>query len=127
MEAKVISKENLEKIEELNKMIKFYDLDGKITCKELVSNPKIGISIMFPEESDTSDSMMVELTLDFTDEDVSYKQLVEDLNKEVSKVLKDYRDELMFNIIYGKIGNQIMCKDFEAAMLGDTILITVKL
>lgn len=127
MEAKVISKENLEKIEELNKMLRFYDLDGKITCKELVSNPKIGISIMFPEENETSDSMMVELTLDFTDEDVSYKQLVEDLNEEVSKVLKDYRDELMFNIIYGKIGNQIMCKDFDAVMLGDTVLITVKL
>ena len=127
METKVISKENLEKIKELNEMIKFYDLGGKITCKELVSNPEIGISIMFPEESDTSDSMIVELTLDFTDEDVSYKQLVKDLNEEVSKVLKDYRDELMFNIIYGKIGNQIMCKDFEATMLGDTILITIKL
>ena len=30
MEAKVISKENLEKIEELNKMLRFYDLDGNV-------------------------------------------------------------------------------------------------
>ena len=127
MEAKVINKENLEKIKELNEMLEFYDIDGEITCKELAGNPYIGISVSLPEIEEVSDAVVIDLTVDFTDEDITYKQSVEDLNNEVTKVLKNYRDELLHDVIYDKVGKQIMCKDFEATMLGDTIYITIKL
>ena len=125
--AKVVSKETASKMGEINQMLKFYGINDSVRICEKASNPYIVIRITLPAIEESSDSEIVELTIDFTDSDYSYKQSIEDLNKEAQKVLKRYRDELIFDIIYNDIKEQIMCKDFDAMMIEDNILITIKL
>ena len=127
MEAKVVSKETASKMGEVNQMLKFYGINDSVRIYEKASNPYIVTRVTLPAIEESSDSEIVELTVDFTDSDCSYRQSIEDLNNETQKVIKKYRDELMFDIIYNNIKEQIMCKDFDATMLGDTIYITIQL